>query len=120
VVTINVGRTPEDRSLVEALTATMGTVFASVYVMDVPSTFNTILVATVQPTTAQNLSDNLAAIENPLLHGAVEQAIQALQPTVVSETIFTDDLAPIELMTNQIVIDYILSGGVDTLAGPME
>lgn len=120
VVAINVGRTPGDRSLVEAFTATMLEVYPSVHVMDVPDTFNTILVATVQPTSAGNLDSNLPFINDPMLKQAVEGAIRAIQQTVPSRTIFTDDLAPIELMTNQIIIDYILSGGVETLAGPME
>jgi len=122
VLAINVGRTSEDRRLVEAMTATLAEVFPSVYVMDVPATFNTILVATVQPTSAENLSQNLALMGDdvpPLLREATARAVSSLQPTVVSETIFTDDLAPIELMTNQLLIEFVLSGGADTLGGPI-
>ena len=52
VVAINVGRTDTDRRLVDALSQTLGTVFPSVHAMDVPQSFNTILVATVQVTAA--------------------------------------------------------------------
>ena len=122
VVVINVGRTPTDRGLVEAMTATLAAVFPSVHVMDVPETFNTILVATVQPTTADNLSQNLASMgpdTPPLLREAVAYAGTVICPTVASGTVFTDDRAPVEMMTNRIVIDFVLSGGANALGNPM-
>jgi hypothetical protein len=53
----------------------------------------------------------------PLLRGALAEAAAALQPTVGSETVFADDRAPVELITNQIVIEFILSGGTESLGG---
>jgi spermidine synthase len=61
VLVINVGRTPDDRRLVEAMVGTIGAVFPSVHVVDVPNTFNTIVFATVQPH-ADNLAGNLASL----------------------------------------------------------
>jgi len=122
VLVINVGRTSQDRRLVEAMTATLAEVFPSVYVMDVPATFNTILVATVQPTVVDNLRQNLELMVedvHPLLRDAAARAVSSLKPTVSSETVFTDDLAPIELMTNRLLIEFVLSGGADTLGGPI-
>ena len=120
VVVINVGRTPEDRSLVEAMTATLQTVFPSVHVMDVPATFNTILVATQQPSTAENLRQNLALMEPSQLRDALTYAAGGLQPTVASDVVFTDDRAPVELMTNQIVVRFVLSGEAGMLSGPIQ
>jgi spermidine synthase len=120
VVAINVGRTPTDRRLVEAMTATMEAVYPSVHVMDVPDTLNTILVATIQPTTADNLRRNLALMNEgdpALLRDALSYAAEALQPTVSSAVVFTDDRAPVELMTNQIVIEFILAGGTESIGG---
>lgn len=122
VLVINVGRTQRDRSLVEAMTATLITVFPTVHVMDVPGTFNTILTATLQPTEADNLARNAASLDPhapPMLRDALAYAQAALRPTIASEIIFTDDLAPVEMLTNQIVIDYVLSGGVDALGSPI-
>ncbi len=122
VLVINVGRTQRDRSLVEAMTATLMTVFPAVHVMDVPGTFNTILAATLQPTAAENLAQNAALLDPeapPMLRDALTYAQAALRPTIASEIIFTDDRAPVEMLTNQIVIDYVLSGGVDTLGSPI-
>ncbi len=119
VVAINVGRTPVDRRLVEAMTATLADVFSSVHVMDVPGTFNTILVATVRPTTADFLRQNLALMAPSPLRDALAYAESALVPTVRGETVFTDDRAPVELLTNQIVIEFVLSGETGTLGGPI-
>lgn len=117
VAVINVGRTPTDRRLVEALTATMLTVFPSVHTMDVPFSFNTILVATVRSTEAGNLAENIAAVGefDPLLYAALVQAAESLVPTVASDTIFTDDYAPVEQIVDSLVIDFYLSGDVDLL-----
>ncbi len=59
VMVINVGRAPDDRRLIEALASTIRSVFPSVHVVDIPRTFNSILFATVQPTSAANLRQNL-------------------------------------------------------------
>jgi spermidine synthase len=116
---INVGRTPDDRRLIEAMVGTIGSVFPSVHVVDVPSTFNTIVYATVQPTSPQNLEDNLTTLRSigahPLLLDVLERALAHLQPTPRSDIIFTDDWAPIEGLTNSMAIRFILGGDIDIL-----
>jgi spermidine synthase len=115
VLVINVGRALEDRRLVDALVGTISRVFPAVHVVDVPSSFNSIVFATIQPTSADNLSVNLAnlpANAHPLLRTALETAVANLQPTPASEIVFTDDLAPVEFISNSIVIDFFLRGGV--------
>jgi spermidine synthase len=119
VVAINVGRSPSDRRLVDGMVGTLRSVFPSVYVMDVPYSFNTIVYATLQPTKIENLFANYeylqAAGAYPLLLSAANITILNLQPTPDSRTVFTDDLAPIELITNQLVLDFVLNGGVEGL-----
>ncbi|MBF8283555.1 MAG: putative rane protein [Anaerolineales bacterium] len=117
---INVGRTFTDRRLIDALVGTLRSVFPSVYVVDVPDTFNSIVFATVQPTQASNLPANLALMGDdvqPMLKDALARAVQNLQPTPASEIVFTDDVAPVEQLTNSIVINFILSGSVYQLQG---
>ena len=119
VVAINVGRSPSDRRLVDGMTGTLHSVFPSVYVMDVPYSFNTIIYATLQPTRLENLYANFEYLKtagaHPLLWSSVDITLQNLQPTPDSRTVYTDDLAPIELITNQLVLDFVLSGGVEEL-----
>lgn len=120
VLVINVGRSPNDRRLVDAFASTIGAVFPSVYVMDLPDTFNSILYATVQPTDIANLDTNLANLAsrratNPLLLQSVQTALSNLKPTPRNGQVFTDDLAPIEWITNSMVVDFFLSGDVEKL-----
>jgi spermidine synthase len=118
VLVINVGRTFTDRRLIDAMAGTLESVFPSVYVVDIPDTFNSILYATVQPTQASNLAANLALMprEAPaLLRDATTHAVANLQPTPHSTTVFADDLAPVEQLTNSIVIRFILGGELTQL-----
>jgi spermidine synthase len=120
VLAINVGRAPGDRRLIDDLTATIGSVFPSIYVMDIPNTFNSIIYATKQPTRVENLTANMISLSedkqtHPLLLQAGMAAISNLQPVSSGGMIFTDDLAPIEWITNNMVLKFILGGGVQDL-----
>lgn len=113
VVVINVGRTPSDRRLVDAMNNTMLHVFPTVHAMDVPDSLNTILVATRLPTTADNLTQNFERIDpvtQPILYAALETGIQTIVPIAPSDVLFTDDHAPVEMIIDDMVIDYILNG----------
>jgi spermidine synthase len=111
VVAINIGRASEDYRIVEAMLATLLQVFPSAHVIEVPNSFNAVVVATVQPSETVNLQANLPGLAgNDFLHYTALQAMANLRPTVPSEVIFTDDRAAIELLTNALVIDYVLRG----------
>jgi hypothetical protein len=113
VVAINVGRTVNDRRLIEAFSATLEQVFATVHVIDVPGTCNSILVGTVQPTYADNLlanRDQLPADANPLLRQMLTLAYDNLRPTPEGGIVFTDDRAPTEVMTDLLLVNFVLSG----------
>lgn len=119
-VGINVGRAPGDRRLIDGIVSTLKQVFPSVYVMDVPETFNSIIFATKQKTTTDNLYVNLFALSeyedvHPLLVEAIEITALNLQPLPESSTIFTDDLAPIEWITNNMVLRFMLFGDMEIL-----
>ncbi len=113
---INVGRTDTDRRLVDALANTLQQVFPNVHALDVPQSFNTILVATVQPTQAQALRDNIAhrvATIDSRLYTVLGQAADALVPLGNSDIVFTDDRAPVESLVDSIVLDFLLAGRAD-------
>jgi spermidine synthase len=117
---INVAHTPGDRRLIEGLATTIGTIFPSIYVMDIPGTFNAMIYATLQPTEAANLERNLAALAaraeaHPLLLTSLSLAWDNLQSAPQRTTVFTDDLAPIEWITNDMVLNFVLHGEIDTL-----
>jgi len=111
VVAINVGHTPEDYRLVEAMLATLLQVFPSAHVIDVPNSFNAVIVATVQPSEASNLLLNLPNLEDDeFLYPTALVAVENLRLTEPGMTIFTDDRATIELMTNGLILDFVLRG----------
>jgi spermidine synthase len=120
VMVINVGRSPTDRRLVDDLVGTIRTVFPSIYVMDVPGSFNSIIYATRQPTQIENLYSNLASLYaqpdvHPLLVRSLERVVVNLQPTPASQTVYTDDWSPIEWITNRMVLNYVLFGDLENM-----
>jgi predicted membrane-bound spermidine synthase len=122
VLTLNVGRSPEDRRLINSLSATLLSIFPSVHVVDLPYSFNSIIFATVQPTDVQNLMDNYLLLSerseiNPLLLQTMALSITNIAPVpeIAGITPFTDDLSPIEWITNSLVLNYILSDGSEIL-----
>ncbi|MGD8458024.1 MAG: fused MFS/spermidine synthase [Anaerolineales bacterium] len=120
VIAINVGQAPNDRSLIDALVTTLKTVFPSVHVMDVPNTFNSMVYATVQPTTFENLTSNLNDLllrgdVNPLLLYSINRVVLFQQPEPKPTIVFTDDRAPVEWIVNKMVLTYIISGAVEEL-----
>ena len=118
VVAINVGRTDTDRRLIDALTNTLLHVFPSVHAMDVPSSFNTILVATVQPTTADNLIFNLASLPanaHPMLRDTLTLAATSIVPVNRMDILFTDNRAPVETLVDSLVVNFLLSGDAEQL-----
>jgi predicted membrane-bound spermidine synthase len=120
VVAINVGRTNTDRRLVDALTATMLQVFPSIHAMDVPLSFNTILVATMQPTVDSNLAANLSTLtenSDPNLSATLQLGVDSLVAIQPSNLIFTDDRAPVETLVDSLVLNFLLSGGGEELRG---
>jgi len=124
VLVINVGRAPADRRLIDGLVGTISRVFPSIYVMDVPNSFNSIIYATAQPTEVDNLYQNLIHLYaqtgvHPLLLRSLERTVVYLKPTPASRVVYTDDLAPIEWITNDMVLSYVLFGDMESLTeGP--
>ena len=113
---VNVGRTHSDRRLVDAMTATLLQVFPNVHVMDVPNSFNSILVATSLRTHAGTLAQNLASLPqnaSPLLREALALGVASLVPTVTGDLVFRDDHAPVERLVDSLVQDFLLSGDAD-------
>jgi len=117
---INVARILDDRRLVDALFTTIRSVYPAAYVVDVPDTFNTIIFATRQPTRIENLAMNYIALDNQadtptLLMEAMQTAVIGIQSAPVAGTLFTDDLAPVEWITNAMIMDVYKSGQFEVL-----
>ncbi|MEX1020974.1 MAG: fused MFS/spermidine synthase [Litorilinea sp.] len=116
VLAINIGRTDTNFTLVDALAATVAQVYPSVYLIDEPGPpgvlANTLLVATAQPTTLENLYANVAALPAhlPPEFRAFAQTAQTYARDFsphADAAIFTDDHAPVELVVHGIIWDYL-------------
>ena len=111
VVAINVGRTRTDWSLVEVLASTLKAEFPNVYLVDLAQPgqdlINVLVVATKQPTNLENLAENAALLENPILQQVAENSIpratEFTEPTVV----FTDDKAPVEQVVHGLILSFV-------------
>ncbi len=113
VLALNVGHTPNSYDLVDAIARTAQAVFPSVHVVDVSGSFNSIVFATMQTTSFDNLRANFDAMPHPLIQSTAQLALHNEHTFAASGVVFTDDKAPIEQMTNALVLSYLfgLSSG---------
>ena len=117
VVALNVVRTKSDRRLIGALSGTLRAVFPSVHVVDVPGRFNSLIVATALPTVRENVAANLRSLSkeiHPLLYKALSTAERNAVPPPESEVVFTDDWAPVERFTDQMILNHLAGKGSES------
>lgn len=115
VLAINVGRTATNYALVDAMAATVQTVFPTVFLIDEPGPVttlgNTLLVATKQPTTLETLTRNVDAMPASLPHEFRDFAHSAIADTRAASPVdlppFTDDHAPVERIVHRIIFDFL-------------
>jgi hypothetical protein len=96
--------------MVEAIAATLGTHFCTIHAVNLPDAFNTVLIATQQETHVDNLRVNAALAEHSLVAQVADQALANLYPLAGDGQVFTDDRAPVESLTNAIILRYLLTG----------
>lgn len=114
VVALNTGHTRTDHRLAQAFINTLSQVFPNVYAFDVPNTFNTEIVATNSPTTLATFRDNLTRAPSDSLLGRVAAEVLPVARVARPEAggiVFTDDQAPVEQLTDQLILNYIQQGG---------
>ncbi|GHO90867.1 spermidine synthase [Reticulibacter mediterranei] len=109
VVALNTAHTNTDYRLVHAFVNTMSQVFPSVYTFDVPETFNTEVMATMRPTSVETFRTNLSTLDPTTVMGQVANEVSPVvkQGHPDGGIVFTDDRAPIEQITDQLLLNYI-------------
>src|SRR5262249_42302915 len=112
-VVVNAGRTETDYRLVDALASTMAAVFPSVFLVDVPSFTNTMIFGTSDPPSMPDAPHTLGLAGGPLGAQAAASATGdgtgALRPSASHSQVFTDDLAPVERLIDEIILSYATS-----------
>ena len=109
VIAVNVGRTATDYRLVDALASTMAAVFPSVMLLDDPNYTNTVVYASTEPTTVDDVTHNLGLVSAPLASDAARSALDVgkLRMSPYHGQVYTDDLAPIEQLIDEIIFSYV-------------
>jgi spermidine synthase len=120
VLVVNVGRSPVDRTLIDQVASTIQTVFPSVYVVDVPGSFNTMIYATRQSTQFTNLQSNLEYLKNRvdtpgLLLDSMQIALDNVRSTPPVNVVYSDDWSPIEWVTNKMILSYVIYGDLEEI-----
>ncbi|MGH7777700.1 MAG: fused MFS/spermidine synthase [Candidatus Dormibacterales bacterium] len=108
VVAVNVGRTPTDYRLVAAIASTMRPVFPSIFLLDVPGWNNTIVFACTDRVGLGEVESNLAAAQGPLVGQVAAEALAEgrLRASPYRGQVFTDDLAPIDRLVDEMILEY--------------
>lgn len=114
VMVINVGRSPQNRELIDDLSTTIGKIFPKIFIVDIPESFNTMIFATkARNTSWNNFLNNREVLESSSVPGllieAMDISIAGKAQESLTGRVFTDDLAPIEWITNKIVLDFVFS-----------
>src|SRR5438445_434658 len=112
VLAINVGRTPTDNRLVDALSGTLNAVFPNVFTIETNQRFtNTVIYATSAPATVDRFLARAQAESNPKLQPIVADALATgnIRRVPANGIVFTDDLAPVERLIDDIILSYIRS-----------
>lgn len=111
VAMINAGRTSADTRLVDALANTMLQVYENVYVIDVPTMANSMVIGTKMPTQIGNFAENAAKATDPTLQAVFQVSIERGNIREVkpdsNEYVFTDDKAPVEEVIDQLILGVV-------------
>jgi hypothetical protein len=88
--------------------------------MDVPNSFNSIIFASARPTQLADLVKNYQYLKDspgtaPILLQTMAVTLSNLQPDPPSGEIFTDDRAPIEWITNNMVLSFLFNEKVENI-----
>ena len=123
VAVVNAGKPGTDYRLVHALATTMRSVFPQVYILDVPTFGNSVIIGVKQTVGdgIANFQANLQQIDDPVLAGVMRQALAGNEatgklplrewtPDQATRRPFTDDWAPVEQVIDQLIVRAAGSG----------
>jgi len=108
MVMANVGTVPGDDRLPDAIAGTMATEFTSVYRWPAGE-FNVIVAGFTRPLSEAELRSRIAAV--PFGLEDVAGRARAARQVGPSADPLTDDRAPVEWMTDQMIVRYAADGG---------
>src|SRR5256714_12939408 len=109
VAVVNAGRTQTDYRLVDAIASTMAAVYPSVFLVDVPEFSNTLVYGTTETVTLADVEHNLGLVNEPFARDVANSVLNdgRLRLSPYHSQVFTDDLAPVERLIDEIIFGYV-------------
>src|SRR5213082_131373 len=109
VAVVNAGRTATDYRLVDAIASTMAAVYSTVFLVDVPAFSNTLVYGTTEPVTLADVEHNLGLVSEPFARDVAQSVLSdgRLRLSPYHSQVFTDDLAPVERLIDEIIFGYV-------------
>lgn len=109
VAVVNAGRTRTDYRLVDALASTMAASYRDVFLVDVPAYTNTMVYGTTEKTSLEDVRSNLGRGNGALFDEVAASAVGEgnLRRSTYAGQVFTDDLAPVERIIDEIILGFI-------------
>jgi predicted membrane-bound spermidine synthase len=116
VAVVNAGKPGSDYRLVDTLASTMRSVFPQVFIIDVPSFGNSIVIGVKQPVGdgVANFTANMQQMADPALRSVMQAALDTNQykkpfrqwtaADAAATRPFTDDWAPVESVIDRIIL----------------
>jgi spermidine synthase len=111
VLALNVARVPGDDRLSRAIGSTLRAVFPQAWVWR-PLRFNELMLGFDWPATRAVLEGRLGRVDRRI-SSLVPLFREGVRPVEQVEEPLTDDRAPVEWLTDQMIVDYIAEGGAD-------
>jgi spermidine synthase len=108
VVVVNVGRSETDFRLVDALSSTLSNVFRSVWLVDVQGYDNTMVMASNDGISLDQILERLRTAvpgSNQQLVAANAFATGNIRMNASSQRAYTDDRAPVETLIDRMILD---------------
>lgn len=106
VVNMNM-RGSEEGNINQYLSDTIGSVFPSVYTVDVDGSTNRELFASASPDIAERLQQSVSNIPDRELRQMMERVSEEMRPYQAGSYCMTDDKAPVELLGMQVIDELI-------------
>src|SRR5207244_1556373 len=120
VLAVNVGRTQTDYRLVDALSGTLSAVFSKTFIIDTAGRFNnSVVFATDAPASLELFRARAEAEANPKLQPIIRDALALgnIRRGRPNGIVFTDDLAPVERLIDDIIVSYVRATSEDRFEG---
>jgi len=109
IVALNVASVPDDERLARAVGGTLAAEFPQV--LEWPALrFNTIVLGLEEPLTSDELQRRLAAGPEEL-SSIRELLVRDVVPVEAADDPWTDDHAPVEWLTDRMIVSYAAEGG---------